>query len=172
MDDDPNLINPIDFQTIKDSEYMNFVELREDFAWFVHNCLVKYPSGNSKTKKDIPKAANKLLQGLEQEIQNLKLCSECYENAYKNPDNSFMMPCKTPHILLWVDCVQYGFWPAKLMKYDGENMVSVRFFGDHTNACVLSSECYIFSEVIPKNKYVRDGTHSASFALALNVSSC
>lgn len=117
MDDDPNLINPIDFQTIKDSEYMNFVELREDFAWFVHNCLVKYPSGNSKTKKDIPKAANKLLQGLEQEIQNLKLCSECYENAYKNPDNSFMMPCKTPHILLWVDCVQYGFWPAKLMKY-------------------------------------------------------
>lgn len=108
-----------------------------------------------------------MVSAVEQEIQNLLLCSECYENAYKSPMDSFVIPCTLPHILLWVDFPNLGFWPAKLMKYNEEKMVSVRFFEDHTNACLSSSNCYILSEVLPE-----DGRHSpsAAYNLALAVS--
>lgn len=163
------IVNPIDLVKITKKDYKNFTELRTDIAWFAHNCITKYSNRQSNSAKDIVKAAKKIVGGIEQEIQNLILCPECYKNAFIDPENSFMVPCQVPHILLWTNCDQYGYWPAKLMKYDDNNMVFVRFFGDYTNACIASSNCFIFSREIPENKYsscVRGG----SFELALRVS--
>lgn len=164
-----DFVNKIDLKEIIKKTYNDFMELREDVGWFAHNCLVKYSNGCSRKNnaKAVVKAAEMLLPLLEQEIKNLLLCSECYENACHNPDDSFLMPCKTPHILLWANCGEYGFWPAKLMKCDSENMVHCRYFGDYTNQRLASSFCYIFSEEIPTNEH-GPGIGS-TFDLALKV---
>lgn len=148
------LCNPIDLKKIGEKTYKSFVDLRSDIGWFAHNMRVIYSNMNNKTSKNIIRAANKIVEAINQEIMNLLLCSECYERAYNEPDNSFLIPCKEPHILLWVDCSNYGFWPAKLMKYNDENEVTVRFFGDYTHSKVSSSKCFIFLTGIPGNVHV------------------
>lgn len=115
------------------------------------------------------KTAKELVEAVDQEIKNLLLCSECYENAYKNPVDSLLVPCKIPHILIWVNCGDYGFWPAKLMKYNDEDMVNVRFFGDYTNGCIPSSKCFMYSENMPENEH--GPAHGETFELALQVCS-
>lgn len=162
------LCNPIDLKKVVEKTYKSFVDLRSDIGWFAHNLRVIYSNLNTKTSKNIIKAANKIVEAINQEITNLLLCSECYEKAYNEPDNSFLIPCKKPHILLWVDCSNYGYWPAKLMKYNDENKVFVRFFGDYTHLNVLSSKCFIFSNEIPKNEH--GATRDEVFKLALDVS--
>lgn len=123
-------------------------------------------------KKDqIEEAAKAIVKALDQEIHNLLLCSECYENAHKNPSDSITMPCvKNPHLLIWANCEEYGYWPAKVMSYNEEDMVYVRFFGDGTNACIPSSSCFLYSKQIPKSGY--GPANDNSLALALKVSLC
>lgn len=156
----------MDFKTIVKKSYNDFEELRADFAWLVHNCMARYSSSNSKTAKDIVKAAKNMMKNVESEIKSLLLCQECYENSYRDPDNSFVMPCTKPHILVWVNWENAGYWPAKVMGFDEKNMVNVRFFGDHTNSCVPSSECLILSKNAPKHK---EGSFSdSSYILKYN----
>lgn len=101
----------------------------------------------NRTSKNIITAADQVVKAVNQELMNLALCPECYEKASIEPVNSFLMPCKTPHILLWVNFSNYGYWPAKLMKRTGNNKVIVRFFGDYTYSDVSPSKCLIFSRV-------------------------
>lgn len=157
-----DIVNPIDLHEIVLKNYNNFVELRSDFAWFSHNCLIKFSK-----RHIIAKAAKKIKALLEQEIQNLLLCSECYKNAYDHPDDCIIWPCTKPHILVWANCDDYGFWPAKVMNCDGQN-ICVRFFGDYTSERLESSRCYILSEEIPQNQH--GPASGSSFELALHVS--
>lgn len=66
-------------------KYTNFMDLRTDFALFAHNCMTM------KNTKDILTAAKQIVKTVDQEIENLVLCAECHENAYNNPDDSFLM---------------------------------------------------------------------------------
>lgn len=121
-----------------------------------------------KDIKTIQKIAKELFEAVNQEIENLLLCPECYENAYKDPVGSFIVPCKKPHIVIWVNCNDYGFSPAKLMKQNEEGDVNVRFFGDYTNAAIPSSNCLMYSENMPENEH--GAAHGETFELALQVS--
>lgn len=146
------VVKPVDFKQMIMKNYTSFGELREDIAWFGHNCMAQHSSNNSKSAKDIFKAATNLLNLVDKEISKALLCSECYANAYYHPLDSFVLPCEKPHLLIWVDCEDYGFWPAKMIKFDDENMVWVQYFGDHTSAVVTSSNCRIFSKDMPEHK--------------------
>lgn len=121
------MYNPIVLKDMMKKNYSSFAELRADIRWFAHNLKTKELNVKTKptTKDFIAKLAQKLVQFCDQEIKSLLLCQECYEKAYKYPDNSFVMPCQKPHILLWADCEDYGFWPAKLLKYNEEDMTYV-----------------------------------------------
>lgn len=131
--------------------YSSFAELREDIRWFAHNLRTKESDSKIKTTaKDIARLAKRLVETCNEEINSLLLCSQCYEKAYNHPHCHFMMPCEEPHILIWADCDEFGFWPGKLMKFD-EDMVHVRFFGDYTNGRIPFSNCFIFSKNSPKN---------------------
>lgn len=161
------VIRPINFDEIlkKQKNYKSFNELRDDFSWFAHNLKTKRLTVNKK-REIVKKVAESLVDSVTEEIKSLLQCSECYVNAYHKPENSFVVPCKKPHILLWADCDEYGYWPAKMMSYN-EDVVHVRFFGDHTNACVPSSSCYIFSNDAPMNRH--NPAHHESYNLAMKV---
>lgn len=157
------VVKSIDMNSIIKKNYSSFDELREDFAWLAHNCLAIHPS-NEK----VVKAAKSLVDLLEAEIYNLALCRQCYKNAYEHPENSFTMLCDHPHLLLWVNCGKYGFWPSKLMRCEDDGTVTVRYFGDYTNATINSTECLLFSEKTPVNGY--KSAPNVTFDLALQVS--
>lgn len=152
---------PIDMKAIVKKSYDSFKELCEDFSWFTHNCLTKY------SNQKILKAAVQLPKTVDDEIYNLLLCEQCYANAYHHPDRSFTMLCNPPHALLWVDCHQFGYWPAKLMRVENDDSVTVRFFGDWTNATVKHELCLMYSEEVAKNKHGA-GT-GPPFKMALQV---
>lgn len=80
---------------LQKKNYYSFGELRTDFKWFIHNCFAIH-----RKNKPVVKSANQLLKILEDEIQNLTLCGQCYENEYNYRDESITMLCDPPHLLL------------------------------------------------------------------------
>lgn len=88
------------------------------------------------------------------------ICSDCDEHTRNNPNSGFILACESPHSLVWAKH-QYQFYrPAKVMwatfKENEDALLSVRFFGDHVEATVSVSECYLFSVERPDDTEVSD----------------
>ncbi|XP_055309503.1 MYND-type zinc finger-containing chromatin reader ZMYND8-like [Sitodiplosis mosellana] len=163
----------IGLNEIEKKNYDSFLQLKNDVEWFAHHLKTKHftPKMN---KGESARAADMIVGYLNQEISNLLMCPECYENCYRNPDDSITIPCtKYRHLVIWADIKEYGCWPAKVMSINKPNMVDVRFFGDGTRACLPSRNCHLFSKEIPSNKNRPIGKDSiALFSLALKVNLC
>lgn len=110
-------------------------------------------------------SAKSLVDHLEEEIENIKKCSECFSNEYKHPSKWFTMVCDKPHIILWAKKMGFNYWPAKLMSIDGQ-LINVRFFGDHKPADVPANNCFLYSEANPN----RSRNASYLYKSALKVS--
>lgn len=143
-----NVAKSIDLKTISKKTYESFDELRNDFAWFIRNCL-----SINRNERDVVKAANSAWQILNDQIQELNLCVQCYKHSYENPNESITMVCDPPHRLLWVDSGRYGYWPAKMLRSEADDQLTVRYFGDQTTSKVSSDLCLMYSEAIPENAH-------------------
>lgn len=154
---------PIDLKGIVKKTYYSIDDLCADFDWFIHNCLIKH-----RSDRTIVKAANDIPTIIKGEIKKIVSCRQCYENAY-NSDESMSMLCAPPHLLLWVDCGRYGYWPAKLMHFEDEDHLTVRYFGDLTESTVKSTSCLMISRVIPENNH-GTGAGTDLFDEAMQVS--
>jgi hypothetical protein len=51
---------------------------------------------------------------------------------------------KRPHILVWAKLKGFPYWPAKAMKIK-DDVVDVRFFGQHDRAWVNVKDCFLYS---------------------------
>lgn len=87
-----HVLNQITLNGIKEKVYQNFRQLRMDILWFVHNCHTIF-----RREEGVVKPASQLVQLLDDEIFNLKVCISCYKLAQLNPDSSFTMPCGVLH---------------------------------------------------------------------------
>lgn len=92
------IVNPIDLVIIRNQThtYRSFAAFQAEFDFFVHNCIILYTKQHAMTK-----AARAMIESVNDEIDSVKKCAECYINAIKHPDKWFTMPCSTPHLLLW-----------------------------------------------------------------------
>ena len=92
------IVNPINLAIIRNRThtYRSFAEFQDDFDFFVHNCIILYTKQHAMTK-----AARTMVEMVNEEIDSINKCAECYINAIKHPDKWFTMPCSTPHLLLW-----------------------------------------------------------------------
>lgn len=88
-------------------------------------------------------------------MYEIETCHECYYNANTKKD-WFIEVCSKPHMLLWAKLKSFPYWPAKAMVVNAQQLVSVRFFGDHDRAWVPVKDCYLYSSKDPntcvKNK--------------------
>lgn len=144
--------------------YDNFEQFWGDVKWFIHYCLTVCK------KKGVYYASSQLLTYVNEEIQSILACEDCYNNAYVHGESSFIMPCKVPHLLLWAQPEGYGYWPAKAMTVNVEtHFVNVRFFSDHTTANLSEDRCYLYSKQCPDST---SSTHIGleSYQLAIKVS--
>lgn len=147
----------MDMQT---KTYESMVDFENDLKWFDFYCRV-----NKKQK--VKPAVNSLLKIVKEEVVSLLACEECFLNAYQHgTDAAFIMPCKTPHLLLWSYWDGYCYWPSKaIWVEDTKNLVNVRFFGDHTTSTLSAANCYLLSEDRADN-----GTKIEGFDHAMTVS--
>lgn len=146
-------MNPIDMSQIKDksSKYNNLSELKEDISWLAHNCDILHAS-----KVKVMKASKDLMKCFVEEIERMKICSECYSIAHANSERPAVMPCKKKHPVIWAQSEGFNFWPAKAMEYDeNTRLVHVQYFGDSTLDEVKLENCYQFSQQAPE-KFTTD----------------
>lgn len=163
-----NLFNPLDKQlyphydeyvtyhmdlemiqkNVADRKYRTTEEFLADVSWILHNASI-YPNNN----KLLP-IAKAIVKVCKQELNEIEACNECYFNA-NTCKLWFTEVCTKPHLLVWAKLKGFPFWPAKLMSVNSNQLVDVRFFGDHDRAWVPIKECLLFCEKDPNTKMQR-----------------
>lgn len=118
------------------------------------------------SKVEMIRAASELIPFVDEEIASIMQCNQCYNNAYVSPKNSFVMPCDSPHQIIWAKMEGFNFWPAKAMSANQE-MIHVRFFGDHTVGDVQITNCFQYSKKSPDASEV---SSTEGYKKALKVS--
>lgn len=116
--------------------------------------------GDEKTQQ-----AKALLKYVDQEIDSIQKCADCYLSANKRPKTWFRYLCNEPHLIVWAKITGHCHWPAKVMTVDGQQ-VNVRFFGDHLNANVPAANCFLYSAKSPRP---RSSSKSPRYNKALSV---
>ncbi|XP_031637919.1 uncharacterized protein LOC116350304 [Contarinia nasturtii] len=140
-----SIVHPVDLSKIKQKigTYTSFDHFLSDIQWIVHNCFILFLDNHHRME-----IAKSLVDYMEEEIEIVKKCPECYNNAVKYPNDWFTVICSDPHIIVWAKKMGFNYWPAKLMSIDGQ-LINVRFFGDHKNMDVMSTNCFLYSETNP-----------------------
>lgn len=126
----------------KNNNYTNF---RPIYTFCKFSVILHFPE-----LRESVDVVEELLDLMKVEFESVQKCSECYYNASKHKKSWFEMACSQPHCIIWAKMDGYSFWPAKVMSVD-EDIVHVRFFGEHSNADVSASKCFLYSEHCPEN---------------------
>uniref|UniRef100_A0AAY4EAQ9 Uncharacterized protein n=1 Tax=Denticeps clupeoides TaxID=299321 RepID=A0AAY4EAQ9_9TELE len=120
-------------ENITQGNYKNFEEFKADAQLIVHNTAILY-GGHS----DQAEIAKLLYNDTCHELNELLLCKNCFYLSNARPDNWFCYPCTPTHELVWARMKGFGYWPAKVLQREG-NQVDVRFFGhQHQRAWIPS----------------------------------
>ncbi|XP_070585566.1 zinc finger MYND domain-containing protein 11 isoform X32 [Erythrolamprus reginae] len=120
-------------EKVNEGKYRSYEEFKADAQLLLHNTVIFY--GGSE-QADI---ARMLYKDTCHELDELQLCKNCFYLSNARPDNWFCYPCIPNHELVWAKMKGFGFWPAKVMQKE-DNQVDVRFFGHHHQRAWIPSE--------------------------------
>lgn len=94
--------------------------------------------------KDIKKEAKHLLNESVGQIDDIRMCCDCFYN--RDQPNAVEMVCAKPHLPLWVRYGYHPWWPAKLLNVGkGKCPLEVQFFGEFSSASVTYTDCLLYS---------------------------
>uniref|UniRef100_A0A672ME26 Zinc finger MYND domain-containing protein 11-like n=1 Tax=Sinocyclocheilus grahami TaxID=75366 RepID=A0A672ME26_SINGR len=120
-------------RNISEGKYKSFEEFRADAQLIVHNTAILHGVNSDQTE-----IARLLYNDTCHELNELMLCRHCFYLSNSRPDNWFCYPCSPTHELVWARMKGFGYWPAKVMQREN-NQVDVRFFGhQHQRAWIPS----------------------------------
>ncbi|XP_039097562.1 zinc finger MYND domain-containing protein 11 isoform X6 [Hyaena hyaena] len=120
-------------EKVNEGKYRSYEEFKADAQLLLHNTVIFY--GDSE-QADI---ARMLYKDTCHELDELQLCKNCFYLSNARPDNWFCYPCIPNHELVWAKMKGFGFWPAKVLQKE-DNQVDVRFFGHHHQRAWIPSE--------------------------------
>ncbi|XP_059119402.1 zinc finger MYND domain-containing protein 11 isoform X3 [Peromyscus eremicus] len=121
-------------EKVNEGKYRSYEEFKADAQLLLHNTVIFY--GADSEQADI---ARMLYKDTCHELDELQLCKTCFYLSNARPDNWFCYPCIPNHELVWAKMKGFGFWPAKVMQKE-DNQVDVRFFGHHHQRAWIPSE--------------------------------
>nr|XP_056713262.1 zinc finger MYND domain-containing protein 11 isoform X7 [Euleptes europaea] len=121
-------------EKVNEGKYRSYEEFKADAQLLLHNTIIFY--GADSEQADI---ARMLYKDTCHELDELQLCKNCFYLSNARPDNWFCYPCIPNHELVWAKMKGFGFWPAKVMQKE-DNQVDVRFFGHHHQRAWIPSE--------------------------------
>ncbi|CAB1317575.1 unnamed protein product [Coregonus sp. 'balchen'] len=87
----------------------------------IHTALDNLTEGKYKSFDEFKADAQLILN-------ELMLCKNCFYLSNARPDNWFCYPCTPNHEVVWAKMKGFGYWPAKILQRE-DNQVDVRFFG-------------------------------------------
>ncbi|KAF5403177.1 Zinc finger MYND domain-containing protein 11 [Paragonimus heterotremus] len=133
---------------IKDGRYAALEEFSMDVQLLVHDVCILH--GPYSVQAD---EVRFFLRSVNEELNEIQLCTDCYINAKTRLADWISKPCKPPHELIWArnrtstgagffnDAVisQY-YWPGKVLL-ERDDSYEIRFFGGtHERALVRKSD--------------------------------
>ncbi|XP_068094708.1 zinc finger MYND domain-containing protein 11 [Hyperolius riggenbachi] len=127
---DVSIIN----EKVSEGKYKSYEEFKADAQLLLHNTIIFY--GDDSESADVAKV---LYTDTCHELDELQLCKNCFYLSNARPDNWFCYPCIPNHELVWAKMKGFGFWPAKVMQKE-DNQVDVRFFGHQHERAWIPSE--------------------------------
>lgn len=152
------------FSSLKEVE-IHIEKIRTKFGYFnyaAHGIVFEPAKMDDYVNQMItePKPADEFITLGDENVTDSEktICSDCEENELNEPENAFVLPCKSPHILIWAKYNYQFYRPAKVMcvTFDDNGTLRIRFFGDHVEADVRSRDCYVYSELYPDDSEISD----------------
>nr|XP_020481050.1 zinc finger MYND domain-containing protein 11 isoform X1 [Monopterus albus]XP_020481051.1 zinc finger MYND domain-containing protein 11 isoform X1 [Monopterus albus] len=121
-------------ENLSEGKYKSFEEFKADAQLIVHNTAILYG-----VHSDQAEIARLLFSDTCHELNELLLCKNCFYLSNARPDNWFCYPCSPSHDLVWAKMKGFGYWPAKVLQRE-DNQVDVRFFGHQHQRAWIPSE--------------------------------
>ncbi|MGH0136686.1 UNVERIFIED_CONTAM: hypothetical protein FKN15_066559 [Acipenser sinensis] len=120
-------------KNVNEGKYKSFEEFKADAKLIVHNTAILYGVHSDQAER-----ARLLYSDACHELNELQLCKNCFYLSNARPDSWFCYPCLPNHELVWAKMKGFGYWPAKVLQRE-DNQVDVRFFGhQHQRAWIPS----------------------------------
>uniref|UniRef100_A0A3Q2R2S9 Zinc finger, MYND-type containing 11 n=1 Tax=Fundulus heteroclitus TaxID=8078 RepID=A0A3Q2R2S9_FUNHE len=119
---------------LTEGKYKTFEEFKADAQMIVHNTAILYG-----VHSDQAEIARLLFSDTCHELNELMLCKNCFYLSNARPENWFCYPCTPSHDLVWAKMKGFGYWPAKVLQRE-DNQVDVRFFGHQHQRAWIPSE--------------------------------
>uniref|UniRef100_A0A8C7UA07 Zinc finger MYND-type containing 11 n=1 Tax=Oncorhynchus mykiss TaxID=8022 RepID=A0A8C7UA07_ONCMY len=110
-------------ENLTEGKYKSFDEFKADAQLIVHNTAILFG-----VHSDQAEIARLLYSDTCHELNELMLCKNCFYLSNARPDNWFCYPCTPNHEVVWAKMKGFGYWPAKILQRE-DNQVDVRFFG-------------------------------------------
>ncbi|RZF42237.1 hypothetical protein LSTR_LSTR004386 [Laodelphax striatellus] len=118
-------------------KYEYLEEFKADAQTVVHNVVILH--GVHSIKAD---EARLMLRDCLNDLQEIRQCRDCYRySCDKTNRRWFCKPCRPPHTLVYAKQKGSAYWPAKVIKIDGDSY-DVRFFGGQ-HEHVIVDKAYI-----------------------------
>ncbi|OXA61418.1 protein kinase C-binding protein 1 [Folsomia candida] len=141
----------VDMKTLENLVVQERFQTVEGFItqlkWLLHNSIVF----NGRTAR-VTALTSEFLTMAFTDLNNVVwTCVDCQLQINVTPQDRshdfFLLPCRTPHPVIWVKLDGYPWWPAKLIgtKNFDEDTVQVFFFGDYTKAYMKVKKCKSYS---------------------------
>ncbi|MEQ2281866.1 Zinc finger MYND domain-containing protein 11 [Ameca splendens] len=121
-------------ENLTEGKYKSFEEFKADAQMIVHNTAILYG-----VHSDQAEIARLLFSDTCHELNELLLCKNCFYLSNARPENWFCYPCTPSHDLVWAKMKGFGYWPAKVLQRE-DNQVDVRFFGHQHQRAWIPSE--------------------------------
>ncbi|XP_036374588.1 zinc finger MYND domain-containing protein 11-like isoform X1 [Megalops cyprinoides] len=110
-------------ENLSEGKYKSLDEFKADAQLIVHNTAILFG-----VHSDQAEIARLLYSDTCHELNELQLCRNCFYLSNARPDNWFSYPCVPSHEVVWAKMKGFGYWPAKVLQRE-DNQVDVRFFG-------------------------------------------
>ncbi|XP_064647309.1 zinc finger MYND domain-containing protein 11-like [Lineus longissimus] len=115
-------------------EFTHLEEFYADTRLILHNVMMCYGETNQMTE-----LARSMVKECMYDLDEIRLCKDCYFMSNAKPKDWFCEPCSPPHDLVYAKQRGFNFWPAKVIKVTRDGY-DVRFFGGwHQRATVPKS---------------------------------
>ncbi|XP_066579829.1 zinc finger MYND domain-containing protein 11 isoform X2 [Amia ocellicauda] len=121
-------------ENVSEGKYKSFEEFKADAQLIVHNTAILFG-----VHSDQAEIARLLYSDTCHELNELQLCKNCFYLSNARPDSWFCYPCAPSHELVWAKMKGFGYWPAKVLQRE-DNQVDVRFFGHQHQRAWIPSE--------------------------------
>ncbi|PSN41957.1 hypothetical protein C0J52_06431 [Blattella germanica] len=130
------IYRPMDLRTMEgkaaNGKYHSLHEFQADAEIIVHNVVIYH--GVHSTLADM---SRQMLRDCTYDLQEIRQCRDCYRVSNEKLDKHwFCQPCRPNHQLVYAKQKGFPYWPAKVIKIQGDQY-DVRFFGGHHQRAVI-----------------------------------